>query len=183
MKEIMLFRLHIVLLVLFTIVPMAVYASEIQTVTVVRNHAGGDESFKDLFVYTAPQGLRIIGYEVIEISKFGDASYTTKKVDDTRIEITWETRSRTKKLAGIVVDTDTASLNLDLRVTLEITSPTQPQKRTNKVVASIERTDSGESRSAVREVMIGLFVTVVGGLLVVFIASRLKRIKNEEEAQ
>ncbi|MEW8041078.1 MAG: hypothetical protein AB2800_12905 [Candidatus Thiodiazotropha endolucinida] len=184
-EEIMSYRIIIVFLGVFAITPMAVVASEARTVTVevVRNHAGGDESFKDLFVYTAPQGLRITGYEVIEISKFGDASYTSKKVNDSRIEIAWETRSRTKKLAGIVVDTDTASLNLDIRVTLEVIPPSQSQKSTNKVVSLVERTDSGEPGSVFKEVMVGLFVTVVGGLLVVFIVSRLKRSKNEEEAK
>lgn len=89
----------------------------------VRDHVGGDDRHADTFVYTAPDGWSIRTFNVIELSKYGDATYSPRLVSPKRLEIPWQTQSRTVRTLGIVVDTKTASLNLDVTLTL-IPDPT-----------------------------------------------------------
>ena len=56
---------------------------------------------------------------VSEISKYGNSSYTVQLTDGV-LTIPWQAESHTRRAMGIVVDTDTASLNLDVIVRIEI---------------------------------------------------------------
>ena len=73
---------------LFLVFAANTMANDTTTVVVeaVRNHAGGDDSYSDNFTYKAPTGFFVLDYEVIEVGKFGDATYTVKKLSDNRID-------------------------------------------------------------------------------------------------
>ena len=85
---------------------------------VVSVHVGSDDYRHDTFRYSPPDGYHIKDYQVLETSKFGDASYTVSFQNDV-LSIPWEARSHEKKALGVVVDTNTASLHLNVSVRLE----------------------------------------------------------------
>lgn len=88
------------------------------SVEAVRNHAGGDDTHSDTFVYVPPDGWSIASFAPKVVSTYGDATYTTRLLSSKRLEIPWRTSSRKVKALGVVVDTKTASLNLDVQIQL-----------------------------------------------------------------
>lgn len=97
--------------------PAATFESVV--VPVVSIHVGGDDSKQDRFVYDAPAGSTIKGYKIIERTKGGDAHYSAGLLTASKLEIDWSVHSHTVKALGIVVDTHTAALALDVEITLQ----------------------------------------------------------------
>jgi hypothetical protein len=120
-----------------------------------------------MFQYSAPTGWFIVDYEVVEISRGGDANYTTRSINEKTIEIPWTTKSYEKKVLGAVVDTKTARLNLDLIVRLE----KEPEPIAD-VPATPADSDS-EPNGIATGLFVGLFVTIVGGLILAFLIRKL----------
>ena len=85
-------------------------------------HVGDDDSRGDTFRFEPPAGYHIKDFQIVEKSKFGDASYTAQLTSGV-LSIPWKASSHTKKALGVVVDTDTASLHLDVVVKLERNPP------------------------------------------------------------
>ena len=86
---------------------------------VVLVHVGGDSSKSDTFAYEAPPGYTIKSYKLIERAKGGDAHYAAKQVSSRSLEVKWSVKSTTVRAFGMVVNTITSFLNLDIEVTLE----------------------------------------------------------------
>ena len=93
--------------------------TEEKVLQVVRVHAGKDDGQSDMFSYSPPAGYKIIDYSISEISKWGDASYTVQLAPDGTLHIPWRVQSRTVRVLGIVVDTKTANLDLDVRIKIK----------------------------------------------------------------
>ncbi len=167
-----------IILLLLSILPTLCYAISEQTITVpvVRDHAGGDEGHSDTFIYTAPANYSIKSFEALELSRFGDATYTPKLISNNKLEIKWSTKSRTKKVAGVVVDTDTAELKLDVKITLAKIDPPQKQveSKPTKPPNNIN-SDTQENDSEINQVIVGIIVTVAGGLILLIVAPFIRR--------
>jgi hypothetical protein len=138
-------------------------------------HVGDSDSRSDTFRYAPPEGYHIKDYQVAETSKYGDASYTVK-FEDGVISIPWTARSQEVKALGVTVDTHTASLQLDVTVTLEKNPPPPTAASTIPAQApsvhvpadsqetSPERTP-GRALSASGILALGLFMGLLAALV------------------
>jgi hypothetical protein len=117
------------------------YSAEPQitkNVNVVQVHVGKSDSAEDNFVYTAPEGYRIVRYQLHERSRGGDANYSVTKSTDRQVVVHWRAKSKEVKVLGATVNTITAFLTLDMTVDLELL-PSPPASIWEKLLASAER--------------------------------------------
>jgi len=105
-----------------------IYAAEQVSEIIVDTHVGKNRSDSGTYVYNAPKGKTIIGYQINEHSKWGDASYSVQSSTETRIQVSWKVRSHEIKALGVTVDTKTARLSLSINVTLEAAAPSVETK-------------------------------------------------------
>lgn len=91
---------------------------------VVSIHVGGNDSKAGTYEYHAPHGFRVTDIQLRERSKGGDAQYNVISKGPDEVRVHWSVRSRTVKALGIVVNTITAFLDLDMEVSLDaVVSP------------------------------------------------------------
>jgi hypothetical protein len=134
------------------------------TLEVVRDHVGGDDRHADVWTYPAPEGFRISHYRPIVRSSYGDATYTPRLINDRTLQISWATRSHYH-----VVDTKTASLNLDVEVALV---PIAAASRGSSDVSPSAGGERGDRDTPLMQILVGVAVTVVGGLLLHLLTRR-----------
>lgn len=87
---------------------------------VISAHVGDDDVIENTFTYSAPPNTQIESFQLAEVSKFGDASYSpTVSPDQRSLTVRYKLQShRIRGPFNAVIDTKTAQLDLDLIVTL-----------------------------------------------------------------
>ncbi len=102
--------------------PLVMVSIVKKTVQVVNAKVGDDDGKNDLYKYVAPSGCIIQSHKFNEISKAGSSAYSLKLSTDSTLEVAWSMQSEQKKVAGVVVDTKPAWLELSMDVELKCTS-------------------------------------------------------------
>lgn len=148
--------------------------------TVARIHVGGDDERSDIFKYTPPDGYRIADYNILENSKYGDASYSAQLLPDGTLQIPWQVKSHTVRGPfNVVMDTKTANLELDVRVTIahvevapaqpavSVAAPSQANaSMTSQGDASSPQTLTRISLEVMGIMSLGMFIGVLVSLVV-----------------
>lgn len=183
-RKMKLLRLKLYLFVFMLLNVGAGHCEEV-TKTVVKAHAGKSDYYGNTFRYTPPPGKKITNYEFIELSKNGDANYSVAKSSEKELLVNWSIKSHEIKAAGITIDTKTASLILDVKITLEAIppppAPVIPEVNSERITNSISSTNPHENNenNVVNQILVGLFVTIVGGLILFFITRKFHKKPNE----
>lgn len=177
--------------------------TQIVTVPVVNDHAGGDDEHKNTFVYAPPELWRILSFRPLLHSSYGDATYTPRLVNEHRLEVDWRTKSNTVRGPfNVVIDTKTAHIDLSLEITLIIDLPPHQKtitqttaipsatETTTNITATVSTLIPPVSEKDIKEVIVkeaiktweiiltGIIVPAVGTIITIFIR---RRFKSKEE--
>jgi hypothetical protein len=141
---------------------------------VANSHVGDDSSDGRSVEFRSPPECRILSWNFVELSKFGDASYSAQLRQDGILQVQWHIHSSTVKGPfGVVLDTHTAALHLDLELTYAKVEPsheptTVPAPPQSSVQAS-QATPESSSRVdivSIGTLAAGIIVGVIAGLIV-----------------
>jgi hypothetical protein len=147
-----------------------------QRLPVANSHVGDDDSDGRTLEFRSPPGCRIVSWKFVELSKFGDASYSAELRPDGTLQVQWHIHSSTVRGPfQVVLDTHTAALQLDVELTFAkveqphepATAPLTPQ---TSVQAEPHTTpEAGSSRFdiiSIGTLAAGIIVGVIAGLIV-----------------
>lgn len=148
-----------------------------RTFPVANSHVGGDHSDGGTETFPPPAGCEISSWRFIERSKFGDASYSASLRRDGILLVQWHIHSSTVRGPfGIVVDTHTAALSLDVEVMYGALSQAAEAPRAQVATASVQagaaapaspQVQNASNLASIGTAAVGIIVGLVVGLLVV----------------
>lgn len=148
-----------------------------QRLPVANSHVGGDDSDGGTLEFRSPPGCRIVSWKFVELSKFGDASYSAELRPDGTLQVQWHIHSSTVRGPfNVVLDTHTAALHLDVELTFaKVEQPHEPTTApvTPQTSVQAEPHTMPEARPSRFDVIsigtlaVGIIVGVIAGLIVV----------------
>jgi hypothetical protein len=157
--------------------------TRVERLPVVNVKVGGRDTKEDVFVYRAPPGVVIRDIQLHEIGRGGDAQYTILTKTEEQVRIRWRVAAHTNRVLGVVIDSRTAYLALEMTVTLE-KRPPPPSASPNSTVRQQPTTTSIFTRLgyvAPLAFVASILATVSATVLYRFMASRKAAAAQELE--
>jgi hypothetical protein len=161
----------LLLLLVFLVAALPAYAGEcgVQRLPVADSHVGNDDSDGGTVTFPSPSGCRIATWKFIELSKYGDASYSASMRTDGVLVVQWHIHStRVRGPFKVVVDTHTAALHLAIEITsAPVEAPsTSPSSTTVQSTAKETTKPLRLDIISIGSLAVGIVMGVIAGLIV-----------------